>query len=233
LSTFQRDIDCFLKSVDIIYIFVCIGGEPLLIRDLDAMLLYINKIPQIKHIYITTNATILPDNKLIDAMLQVKRAQFVISNYSMNNELKGLYKADQFIDICKQNNIRYYTETSDNFIWGKSEKIQAVYEKDSSQAHSNFNICPLRRCQTLCNGKFYCCPPALYVDRHYKDFKFERDECFGIINKQPEMLTQDMINFFSKDYFELCSICDLSNITMPVIPAVQIPKNTITEGTLI
>jgi hypothetical protein len=174
------------------------------------MLEYVSQKSQIKHIQIITNGTIIPNEDILKTMRSIARCHLLISNYKSNSYLQNILKIDKIIDLCKQYKICHHLLEFN--LWYKSQKINKQYIRNKDKAKHNFIQCGLGKHHNISYGKFYCCAPALYIDKHYQNFQFEYDECFDIINIEPSQLTLLLIKLYSKQYFELCSFCDTSQI---------------------
>ncbi|MDR2210039.1 MAG: radical SAM protein, partial [Spirochaetaceae bacterium] len=106
-ENFKMNLDGLLASVDLIYILQFVGGEPLLDKELDKELEYAVSKHQIRHIFITTNSTIMPSPLLIKS-LKNKKCAVQLSNYSMIKTSVPLFY-NQWLTLLKNNEIRYIT----------------------------------------------------------------------------------------------------------------------------
>ena len=193
---FKNDLDNVLKNIDQVFVFQLVGGEPLLCKDLPKMLRYAASKKQIKHIFITTNCTIMPSEELIKALVDTK-ASVEISSYQTAN-VKQYY--DEIKNILIENKIRYSSwleDTGNNFM-----VVQDIYEDKNNK--KLYLDCFSSKCNTVCDGKFFLCPAAVYIYRNLtKDF----DEKEIIDVRNSDNLTPNFIDFYSKGQHNICSYC--------------------------
>src|SRR5574344_1349918 len=79
-EVFKKDLDILLKAVDYIDYFGFVGGEPLIVKDLDKMIKYACSKKKLHHIFLATNCTIMPSEKLLNAMKN-KKFSVQLSDY--------------------------------------------------------------------------------------------------------------------------------------------------------
>lgn len=82
LEEVKDSIENLFRYVDYIYRFKIHGGEPLLYTRLPELLEWIVKIDEIGEIHISTNGTVIPDEKLLKAMKHPKIELF-LSDYPL------------------------------------------------------------------------------------------------------------------------------------------------------
>jgi hypothetical protein len=193
-----------------------LGGEPLLNPDLPAMIEHSAKGNKIKLICITTNGTLLPSHDLIEAVSKYKdKVFFRISNYSKNKGLSNRIKHDAIFMVLKENNIKYLLEP--NEMWRKEEQLinRNYTDEETKQV---FKYCQLNMCHSVLDGKFHICPKSSagcelnlveIPDTDYIDLR-----------KSQENIKDGLINFYKKEYFEVCKFCIRPQ--EEIIPAEQI-----------
>lgn len=207
---FKQDLDLMLKAVDNVMIFQIVGGEPLLCKDLPQMIRYAASRKQIKHIFITTNCTIMPSEELLKTLKETKTS-VEISLYKNATGVNQHYY--EIKNILEKNNIRYsgWIEKVDSGF----SKMQNIYEDNNNE--KLYLNCFASKCNTLCDGKFYLCPATVYMDRNILNNSFQ-DEIIDISNKN---LPQKLINFYSKETHNLCSYCHFDFSSKPCIAGEQ------------
>lgn len=200
-ADFKKDLDKLLESIDEIYIFQIVGGEPLLCKDLPHMIRYASTKKQIKNIFITTNCTIMPSNMLLDAIKETKCS--VEISYYNTPEVKQYYT--EIKDILEKNKIRYsaYIETHN----AGFRTMQEIYEDKNNKV--DYNNCFDSKCNVLCDGKFYLCLASLYVNRNFS-LDTKTNDVIDIRNENS--LRTKFIEFYSKKEFDICSYCHFDNI---------------------
>lgn len=95
-------INGFVKCVDYIEMFRILGGEPLLHKELVAILNYLDNEPKIRSIQLVTNGTLLPNSDLI-TVLKRKKLSVYISNYGEVSR-----KIAPLIELLQTNSIKYH-----------------------------------------------------------------------------------------------------------------------------
>jgi MoaA/NifB/PqqE/SkfB family radical SAM enzyme len=217
LDSFKTNLDKVLKSVDLIYVLQLVGGEPLLHPDLDKMLEYADSKRKVQFILITTNGTLMPPEKLINAVKKSKKTFFVVSDYS--HLFLKIMKTEFVLDCLKQNNIRYYIESySKGKSWFPQWKIHKS-NRDMTAVSDEFRKCYLTNCTGgLMNGKIYPCPIAIPIHRIYN-----HDSSITDLEKQSKnSVRMDLIRFYLKPCFEICDFCHIPDNPIPVDPAIQV-----------
>jgi MoaA/NifB/PqqE/SkfB family radical SAM enzyme len=150
-----RDVDSFFDKVDFVVRVTILGGEPFMYGQLPALLDHICSNHRNKYgtLGILTNGTILPN---LDTLQAIKRyrADVSISDYG---------KLSRNIDpLCsKLWETRIPFSIDDNITWRDWRRI--VGEGDDGYAQSVFDVCTCN-CNTVMNGKFYCCPFLAHGD---------------------------------------------------------------------
>ena len=206
---FKQDLDLMLKAVDNVMIFQIVGGEPLLCKDLPQMIRYAASKKQIKHIFITTNCTLMPSEELIKALKETKTS-VEISLYKNATGVNQHYYEIKI--LLEKNNIRYsgWIEKVDSGF----SKMQDIHEDNNEKLYLN---CFASKCNTLCDGKFYLCPATVYMDRNILKDSYN-DEIIDITDKN---LTTKLINFYSKETHNYCSYCHFDFSAKPTTAGEQ------------
>lgn len=202
---FKEDMDKLLKSVDKIHVFQFIGGEPFLAKDLPKMIEYAKSKKQIETIYVTTNATIKPSEKLLDSL---KGVYVQLSDYRHIKGIKLYY--DELKELFNKHKIKMclYEEENDSTFY----TLQEIYEKDEDKKTiENRSLwCLTRRCNHLCDGKLYLCPTQIHMDRNLKLDMY--DNVVDIRSCNSNELTQKLIDFYSLPYYKVCRYCHFENV---------------------
>jgi hypothetical protein len=210
---FKADLDRLLLSVDLIYILQFVGGEPLLDKELDRELEYAISKLQIRHIFITTNSTILPSSSLIN-LLKNRRCAVQLSNYSdVKTQVSSFY--DQWLSLLKNNKIRYITYNDFNFstIWSLRKKNDNNDKRSSYEKYRTCHSGGWRVDYNLANGKIYTCWASLFVAQNWHNYSFQKNDYIDIREENTggkNSLTKAIIDWQSKPYYDFCQFCDFT-----------------------
>jgi len=209
-ETYKNDLDKLLKSVDYIQLFGFVGGEPLLNKDLAKMLEYACKQRKIKHVFIATNCTIIPDEKLLKA-LKHKKIGVQISNYSHVKNIKGgiVAKHYEVKDLLLKNDIRISNphEPSNASNWQTMPKLYPDTQ-NVNEVIKNYNSCYGRFCYMFSDGLILQCTACVYTVRNFELNEAVKNEIVDVRNiKDKKALTNALIKFLSKPYSEFCHYC--------------------------
>lgn len=210
-ADFKKQLDAVCKVANIRHL-VLLGGEPLINPELPEMVDYAAKKENISIIRITTNGTMLPSKKLLEAINNnPKRIYFYLSNYSANPELTSLLKYEQLKNVLHENNIKF--QMVDSWNWLKEEGMAKDASSDEKTKERMKN-CYRIKCSQILNGKFGICSKALGA----KELGLLEDDSFiEVLNSQN--LKQDLINFYQQEIINACKYCILSD--KEVQPALQ------------
>ena len=209
---FKLYLDKILKNIDGIRRFVILGGETLINPQLPEMLEYASEQEKIFNIEVVTNATILPNIKLIKILRKYNNKLYIyISNYSDIEELAAIQKINEFENILKENNIKY--QKLKNNLW-YTEKGFTVNPADEEIARENFYNCYRTKCNQVINGFFYICSKAsartILMGGGIED---------GIDIINTKNLRNELIEFYKAPYIDACRYC--IPYTETVKPAIQ------------
>lgn len=143
------DIKIFLDAVKEIQEIELFGGEPLLYPDLSKILSALKNEPRVKQISVITNGTILPDQRLIQALENDKRTIYRMSSYGNLSP-----KIEETASILKAHNIRH--EIIDYKTWYKNSEVKRLNETDE-ELRKKFNCCMEGSGLVYWCGKIYFC----------------------------------------------------------------------------
>lgn len=219
-ETFKNEIDLLLKSVDRIYVLTLIGGESLLNKDLYKMVKYARSKKQILFVDITTNATIIPKETLINELKNKKDVFVWVSDYSSNKKLLPKLKQKELLDIFKKNNIKYiFSDFEENVTpnWIKPPVVCA--EKINKKI--NITECRLSNCHTFAEGNIYLCPLQFYMKKSEK-YNFLENEYVDVLNNDYKDTTNNILQYYTKTEFDFCKYCKQPKLDDFVKPAIQV-----------
>lgn len=201
---FKEEFDAILEAVDLIYCFIPLGGEPFMAKDLHKMVEYATAKPQILHIQIVTNGTLIPQQEFINVAKNNKKLRIVISNYDSNEELKYKLKNNELIELFKANNIQYYKPSLGKLTWHSRSEFFEVNE-GSNKARENYYTCGAKFCNTYAKGRFYLCHVCAYMDINSDNYNLNKNEYADMLNNINKK--QDLIKYWQNKYFEACGWC--------------------------
>lgn len=215
IDTFKKDVNLLLNSVDIIYDFEFLGGEPMLVPDLYKMIQYAATKNQIKNMTMYTNGTVVPSKELLLAMSGARNFLLCISNYSSNPKLSALLKHEEIISLCKKYNIRYHLFPKDKK-WIKTDRLYK-HNRTQKELLNEWQQCWQRDNLVFCDGKLYACQKSLAIERNL-GAKFLEYETVDFRNDKNAR--KSLKKFFSLPYISACDYCQ-SDKTKFVSPALQ------------
>lgn len=220
LEQAKRSSDYFFKNVDYVQEFVLIGGEPFLYEELSEIISYIGDKyrSKIGLFAITTNGTIIPKQKVLDACK--KYNIFInISNYKLqiprleNNYIKLEY-------VLKQNQIDYYlfAEETDWYDYGFGEVERNA---DEEQLIKVFDECKTP-CHEVRENRLYYCVMARSVSDNLR-MNIGKEDYFNLGNENFDRL--DLVAFIlgysEKGYLDMCNFCRGKDAVNHLVPAAE------------
>ena len=218
---FKLYIDNLTKSVNKIYNLILLGGEPLLVKNLDKYLEYAAKNKKIKNVWITTNGTMLMPENLINIIKKYrKKVTIWVSNYSANPDLKNILKHEKLFEQIKETgaDLIYNKDLNWGFV---TEEIKS-YNRERKDNISYFKKC-MQNCLAVFDDKLFVCPRAgtFYLKGLYK---LSDNELVSLKNNNHKELKKQIIQFYSRDYFSACDCCNIiEDRKKPrMLPAIQI-----------
>ena len=212
---FKKDIDTLLAAVDYIEFFGFVGGEPLLASELDKMIKYAIKQKKIHHIFIATNGTILPNEKLL-ASLKNKKVSVQLSDYRNVTNIKGNVKVkyDEYKKLLTDNKIQFnnFQEKRGAVTWFSMPEIYKD-SLDEAKLESQFNNCFASYVHMMCEGVISNCMLATYIQRNLEMTEEMKGELINIRQiESSNYLKQKLIALYSKPYSPFCNYCHFDNI---------------------
>lgn len=158
LDSLKRNFDIFFDSVDYVYEYTLLGGEPFIHKNLTEIISYIGETygERIGRINLISNGTIVPNDEVIQTMLKY-HVTVHISDYTCSVPYEK--KLKEVTDRFSQAGIEYYVIP--NNTWK-----DIVYPKDT------YTAADPKRHMLLCghsthsvdNGRLYWCDPAFAAE---------------------------------------------------------------------
>ena len=219
IEEFKLYLKNLSKSVHKIYNLLLLGGEPLTIKNLEEYVDEAAKNKKVENVWIVTNGTLLISNNLLKIIKKHnKKVTIWISNYSGNEDLVSRLKHKELFEQIKQAGANLIFQKDSYWLY-VNENIEN-YNRTETENRNYFRNC-MHRCMAVFGNKGFICPRSgtFYLKNLYVP---KENETFNL-NAPPKELKQQLISFYSNDYFQSCNFCSiLEDNTKPyIIPAIQ------------
>ena len=216
-----RTIEAFCRSMDDIYEFRIIGGEPFMNKELHLVVEKLIYEPKVKKIAIFTNGTILPRETQISSLQNSKVALFITDYDELSRKLTKLTQ------LLQERGIAFYAQKAQG--WTDCSSLEK-HHRTLEQGKEVFKECCAKNLATLSEGKLYRCPfhangsrlkAIPDVEGDYIDFL---EKPLNAIDTA-EMRKRLRSFLVEKTYIEACDYCNGRPYGAPkIIPAIQIDK---------
>lgn len=189
LNRLKNNFNIFFESVDFVYEYTLLGGEPFLHKNIGEIILYLgdkyrDKIGQINLI---SNGTIVPDDKVLD-VLKKFQVTVHISDYTCSIDYKR--NLDSLQRKFLSSGIEYYLIP--NNTWKDVIYPRNGFKTDNPRRH--MLLCG-HSTHSVSDGKLYWCDPALAA------------ECFmGFPSKEDDFLDMGANKKNHTKYEATCNI---------------------------
>ena len=214
IQSIINSFDKLIKNFDEINTVVLVGGEPFLSKDISEIIFHIADFPQVNHINIFTNGTIIPNEKDTNALKNTK-VKIVISDYG-----KLSRKKYELVDWCKKNNINFHLKNED-LHWGYVGDMQPR-KRTEKELHMQFRHCN-NYCRSILNGKLFYCPRAAHGD-DLGYVKADHDYIDLLNDNVNKSAIMDIV--YSSHYFLACDYCNYGTKQMiSIASGVQMNKS--------
>lgn len=202
LEKLKQDADLLFEKVDFIKYYGPGGGEIFLYPHLEEFLRYIikNYSTQIGTILLITNATVLPNDSLME-FISENNLEIRISSYENICGWKEI--KDKFVAMCKEKGIYCYEQKADFWIdMGWNQKQQ---KKDPEEL---FLECGMP-CREFSNGIEYYCMHGHYANKA-RDICNEDKEGLDFTEKSTDkkVILEYNLGFSEKGYLDICGNCN-------------------------
>lgn len=212
----KKDMKRVLSFVDEIMDIRIIGGEPFMHPEMGEILESFLDCEQIHNFSIYTNATILPNKKILQLMKH-RKVKCEITDYG---ELAPNYPA--FVQMAEREGIRY--RVIKNVEW---HKLGGLYHRNISEEEMKevFAKCYCNDLITLLDGKIYRCPYSAH-GRVLEAIPYKEEDVVDIYVGSREYLKSKLhFLLFEKKFDYACGYCDGRNQHLQTVkPAEQIKQ---------
>ncbi len=201
LEILFKSLDRMMKSVDQIYEFRVLGGDPFMNKEMYRVVNKLTEYRNAEQVVVYTNAKIVPKGENLEC-LKNKKVRLEITNYG---ELST--KHDEIIAVLNKHDIPYQTDLVK--LWDDIGSIK--YEKKNhNQLKELFRDCCAKDIFTLFDGVVYKCPVSAHGTKLKSvpyDSKYDgvdlADENISI-----KELRNKLKDFHDNDkYITACSYC--------------------------
>ena len=208
LDVLKNSVDKVMESVDRLFEFRVLGGEPFMNKDIGKIVNHLKKYKKVSQIVIYTTGTILPKGENLNE-LKDPRILLDITNYAHLSR-----NHDKLIELCKKENIPFLTTVPK---WTDSGRIN-YQKKTEEKLKFMFKNCCTNDYLTLLNGKLYRCPFSANT-MNLKAIPIKDNEFIDLEkNLSKQDLKNEMINLYHKpEYLTACNFCNGRDFTTPRI----------------
>lgn len=154
----KKSFDIFFDSVDYVYEYTLLGGEPFLHDELDQILSYLmeNYSDRIGKVNLISNGTVMPRENVLKLMKEYEMTVH-ISDYTQSVNYRK--KLAEVIKAFSQKGIEYYVIP--NNTWKDVKYPREEYQTDNPRIH--MLLCG-HSTHSVANGKLYWCDPAFAAE---------------------------------------------------------------------
>ena len=174
LKRLKKNFDIFFESVDYVYEYTLLGGEPLLHKSIAEIISYLGNRygKRIGRINLISNGTVIPNNDVID-ILKKYHVTIHISDYTCSVDYKEILAKLQKKFLA--NDIEYYVIP--NNTWKDVIYQREGFQTDNPRRH--MLLCG-HSTHSVADGRLYWCDPAFAA------------ECFmGFVSKEDDSLDME------------------------------------------
>ncbi|WP_424184730.1 4Fe-4S cluster-binding domain-containing protein [Actinokineospora sp. G85] len=148
LDLVRSAVDRIMESIDRIYEFRVLGGEPFVNPRVHRVVDQLTAYSSVEKVVLYTNATIVPKGETLRSLLHPK-VVVDITNYGQHSR-----KLDQLVEVLSENNIAHVVKIPE---WTDSGRLRFV-PRAPEVLDDMFDNCCVNDILTLLNGKLYRCP---------------------------------------------------------------------------
>lgn len=208
-DSLKLNFDTFFDSVDFVYEYTLLGGEPFKHENINEIISYLgnNYGSRIGKINLISNGTVLPNEETIK-VLKKYDVSVHISDYT--NAVNYKNKLDSVSNLLRDNNIEHYVIP--NNVWKDIVYPSLDYTTSNPKEHM---IACGHSTHSVGDGKLYWCDPA-YAAEKFLGFLSEKDDYLDLQENKKNHTNQEasleIMSYFlgdlnGKGYMSLCKKC--------------------------
>lgn len=232
LEELERDVDRTFSLIDRISRFEISGGEPLLFKQLPALLEHINRYNDRFELFsMVTNGSIKFSDEMLAALKAIGiKVRVIVDDYGPELSKNARLNAQMLNDAGIRYELRDQFENIHSDGWLDFSDLSLKHSVDEAKAMFAKCVCPqkLHWVVTLHNGHLYPCHVARRcVELGLIDEK--PTECIDIHSTtlSDEELRRNIMGLYELDVLTACRHCDgFIETRERKIPAEQLPKRT-------
>jgi len=209
-SDLLQDIQNILHAVDHISEIRLIGGEPLLYKELDEVILNLRSFGNFGEIVIFTNGTIVPRESLLESC-DDRRVRYQISDYGVDLSKNAL----KLIKVLQEKNIRFIHDKV--ISWQNCATLERK-SRTLEQTEFVFSNCCVNDAYTLMHGKVYGCPFSANAENLNAIPVFKNDS-IDIRNLNSAEIAARLKELKNVSFLGACHYCNGRDYTVAKVPA--------------
>ena len=209
LCELQRNFDTFFGSVDFVYEYTLLGGEPFLHAELEQIFSYLMEKygDRIGKVNLISNGTVVPCDTVLELMKKYEMSVH-ISDYTQT--VKYEKKLVEVIEAFSKKGIEYYVIP--NNTWKDVKYPGEEFTAEKPREH--MLLCG-HSTHSVGNGKLYWCDPA-FAAECFTGFKAMEDDSLDLIknreNNSKHQATLNILKYMLGDvnergYMSICEKC--------------------------
>lgn len=209
LESLKRNFDTFFDSVDYVYEYTLLGGEPFVHKDLTEIISYMGETygERIGRINLISNGTIVPNDETIQTMMKY-HVTVHISDYTCSVPYDN--KLKEVTERFSQAGIEYYVIP--NNTWKDIVYPRNTYTATDPRGH--MLLCG-HSTHSVDNGRLYWCDPA-FAAEHFMGFPSKEDDYIDLAaNKRNHAKYEASLNIIryllgdvnDRGYMSICEKC--------------------------
>ena len=208
-ESLKNNFDLFFDSVDFVYEYTLLGGEPFLHKDLKEIISYLGDKygDRIGQINLISNGTVLPSEEVMKTLVRY-HVTVHISDYTCSVPCEE--KLKKVTEGFSKYNVVYYIIP--NNTWKDVIYPNMTYSIDNPREH--MLLCG-HSTHSVDYGKLYWCDPA-FAAEHFTNFPSKVDDSLDLLeNKRNNSKQEASLNIFrylmgdvnERGYMSICEKC--------------------------